>query len=88
VAASPAAAGWQEVQRARTALPATEVDDFNRVLRLLTQRAALRRTLQRRRLYRGVLAAGWRVHVVLSVLAMIVALVHILDAVLVRQRLN
>jgi hypothetical protein len=87
-ALSRASAGWPDVQWARTALPPVETDDFDRVLRLLEQRAALRGTLRRRRLYRGLLTACWRVHVALSLLAMAVALLHILDAVLLRHRLN
>jgi hypothetical protein len=77
-----------QVTRARTGLPPAELDDFDRVLRLLEARHTLRRTLRRRRLYRGILVTSWRLHMGLSLMALGLMVLHILDAVLLRHRLS
>lgn len=84
--ASPAR---QEVERrAEAQLSPVEADDFARALELVRRHQAVRRSLGRRRLYRRLLLGWFRVHVLLSLGAMGVALMHIFDAIVLRQRLN
>jgi hypothetical protein len=80
--------GSHELAQARASLPPAEVDDFDRALWLLERRAVLRQTVQRRRLYRLALATSWRIHLALSLAAIAVVVLHILDAVFIRQRLS
>ena len=78
--------GW--IDQARASLAADEVEDFDRLASLLSQRAALDEARVRRLRYRVIADGWWRLHAWLSEAAWILAALHILTSVFIDRRLS